>query len=119
MIEPEEIEEVEVEVPLAHDLYKYIKQNYILTKSIVTADYFKRDNSIYIEGNTAERHQCHLPRTRLIIHNSPLTSEEWNAVLKEIQKTLIKEYESILKEVRILEEETYHILKIIGVDWHA
>lgn len=116
MIEPEEIE---IKIPLAHDLYRYIKKNYILTKSIVTANYFKSDNSIYIEGDTAERHHFNLPRTRLIIHNSPLTSEEWNAILKEIQKTLIKEYDSILKEVRVVEDETYHRMKIIGVDWHA
>lgn len=122
MIEPEEIE---VKIPLAQDLYRYIKQTHILAKSIITVDYFKRDNyfkkdnSIWVEGNTAERNQFNLPRTKLIIHNSPLASEKWNAVLKELRKILITEYDPILKEVRIVEDETYHRMKIIGVDWHA
>lgn len=114
-----ESEEIEVKVPLAHDLYRYIKQNYLLASSLVTAEYFTKDDSIWVEGNTAERNLRNLPRTRLIIHNAALTSEKWNAVLKEIQKILIKEYHPIIQEVRIMEEEMYHILKIIGANWHA
>lgn len=116
-----ESEEIEVKVLLAYDLYKYIVGNYLLNNGLIQLEYWKNNEAIWVDGFHAKDNESvqSYPRTKLIIHNTSLTPERWNAVLKELQRILLDKNNPSIKEVRMIEDVTYHRLKIIGVNWHA